>query len=581
MGIVAVLPSPRVRAPLWEGKVASSQRKGALVTPLYAFSLVPVMCVALLLFFTVIARPRLGLGIAAFAVTIAAWTLSLLLTFFEPLAPIGQRFAASGAFVVAGYLHLAWDYTSQKSYAIVWLTYFGAALCTAAGAIFPGLLYDPISLTAGSMFWPAMGLAVVGASLPLWIMARAYREAKPDDKRPLAAFVIGGIVMYIGAWSNAMLIASGYALPYGLFLILGALFVIATIISESQAPEERKLLENSLLYSSLTALVWAGFLFGVIAVISGPGASLSGPYGIGALFLLCMAAIAFEPLRRVIFHKLATRLFPERAPAERLAKALVVHEERADQAERLAELGAFTSAIAHEVRNPLGVIGAHVKLLERADAPVASITAIKQQLERASSFVDELVQYGRPRPLELRQISLPVFLQLAISTAKQGRARLAEAVTVDLEVDDGVASIEGDQGQLLQVIVILIDNAILAMHEHPPEEGARVLVSASRIAQEHVEIAVEDNGPGIPEDILGRIFEPFVTGRGRDHEVGGTGLGLAIAARIAERHAGALEVGEGDALRGARLVLTLPVKQSVPGMHASAAPEHGVTGGAP
>lgn len=539
------------------------------MTPLYAFSLVPVMCVALLLFFTVIARPRLGFGIASFAATIAAWTLSLLLTFFEPLAPIGQRFAACGAFVVAGYLHLAWDYTSQKNYVVVWLTYLGAAACTAAGAIFPGLLYDPVSLTAGSMFWPAMGLAIIGASLPMWIMARAYREAEPDDKRPLAAFIIGGLVMYVGAWSNAMLIASGHALPYGLFLILGALFVIATIISESQAPEERKLLESSLLYSSLTALVWAGFLFGVIAVISGPGASLSGPYGIGALFLLCMAAIAFEPLRRVIFHKLATRLFPERAPAETLARALVVHEERADQAERLAELGAFTSAIAHEVRNPLGVIGAHVKLLERADAPVASITAIKQQLDRASSFVDELVQYGRPRPLELREITLPVFLQLAISTAKQGRTNLAEEVAIDLEVDEKITPLEGDQGQLLQVIVILVDNAILAMHEHPPQEGARVLVTASLLETEHVEIAIEDNGPGIPEDILDRIFEPFVTGRGRDHEVGGTGLGLAIAARIVERHGGRLTAGESARAGGARLVLTLPLKQSVPGMHAT------------
>ena len=555
------------------------------MTPLYAFSLVPVMCVALLLFFTVITKPSLGGGIASFSASIAAWTLSLLLTFFDPVAPIAQRFAACGAFVVAGYLHLAWDYTSQKNYIIVWLTYLGAALCTGAGVVFPGLLYDPVSLTAGSMFWPAMGLAMIGASLPMWVMARAYREAPKQAKRPLAALVIAGVVMYLGAWGNAMLLASGRALPFGLFLILGALFVIATIVSEAQAPEERKLLESSLTYSSLTALVWAGFLFGVIAVISGPGASLSGPYGVGALFLLCMAAIAFEPLRRTIFKVLAVRLFPDRAPAEHLARALIVHEERADQAERLAELGAFTSAIAHEVRNPLGVIGAHVKLLERANAPEASITAIKQQLERASGFVDELVQYGRPRPLELRQIALPVFLQLAISTAKQGRADLEEAEQVSIELDitgaDAISSIEGDQGQLLQVLVILLDNAILAMSSSSPrgddEDIARILVSARALSEAEaaslasstmsVEIAIEDSGPGIPEDILERIFEPFVTGRGRDHAVGGTGLGLAIASRIIERHGGEISAGQSEAMGGARLVLRLPVTQSVPGMH--------------
>ena len=535
------------------------------MTHLYAYSLLPVLSIALLLFFTVTARPMPKPGLAIFCASIAAWTLTLLLIFFEATAPIAQRGAACGGFVVAAYMHLAWDFTGQKNYAIIKLAYVMAALFTAIGAFFPGILYDPLSLSAGPIFWPSMAAAVIGASLPLWAMARARRHAQPQRRRLLTAFMIAGVVMYASTWGNAVSLAYGQTRPLFLLLLLGAMLVIARVISQAQGRVEQKVLEHSLTYSSLTALVWAVFLCGVFMLLSGPAHALLTSNPSSLLFVLCMSAIAFEPLRRHALNKLAHIALPERAQADQLARALIAQEERTDQAERLAELGAFTSAIAHEVRNPLGVIGAHVKLLERTGTPQAMLDPIRAQLERASEFVDDLVNYGRPRPLTLRALSLADLLALGASTARQGRQTTPQELAIDFDIHPQLPHIEGDQAQLLQVLVILLDNAMLA-------GAARIRMRAARCqAPDMICLSVEDDGPGIPAELMERVFLPFVTGRAREPGIQGTGLGLAIAHRIVERHSAHIEAKKSAALGGARFDIMLPVRQPIPG--ASPAPE--------
>src|SRR5207302_10990589 len=128
---------------------------------------------------------------------------------------------------------------------------------------------------------------------------------------------------------------------------------------------------------ALAAVLPAGVLFGVMRFT---GDAL-GTYRLGALFLLCMAALAFEPLRQGLQEWLGGKLVPDRAGAPALARALASQEARADQAARLAELGAVASAVAHEVRNPLGVLAAHLKLLERAGAPPETLADMPAQID--------------------------------------------------------------------------------------------------------------------------------------------------------------------------------------------------------
>src|SRR4051812_3067452 len=93
------------------------------MNPLYAYSLLPVIAVAALLFFTAVLRGRNARGLALYCLSIAVWCGALFLLSWQSTAPLGQRLAALGTLTSAGFLHAAWDATRQRSYALVWLAW--------------------------------------------------------------------------------------------------------------------------------------------------------------------------------------------------------------------------------------------------------------------------------------------------------------------------------------------------------------------------------------------------------------------------------------------------------------------------
>src|SRR5205814_9698581 len=137
--------------------------------------------------------------------------------------------------------------------------------------------------------------------------------------------------------------------------------------------------------------------------------------------------------------------------------------------------------------------------------------AAREPIRRGGHFVDELLRYGRPRPLELRLGALDATSDLAISTARQG---LGGAVDVEIERVRAPSAppIEADQGQLSQLLVILVENALLALRDC----DRRVLRVSTVAEGESVRLCVEDSGSGVPPALLPRLFQPFVTGRRRD-----------------------------------------------------------------
>jgi signal transduction histidine kinase len=524
--------------------------------PLYAYSLLPVLSVALLLFFTAARRGRSAWGLAMYCLAVAVWCASLWLCCLPSTAQLGRRLAASGAFVVAAFCHLAYDASQQASYRMVWLAYLSASIIAAVGLVFPGVLYDPVTFSAGMLFWPGMALAVGAALLPFSQLVSAYRAASAERRGYLRALFLSGLVGLLGAWINALLLTHHFGVPHGLYLVLASLLLLGHAIRSHEPLADRRLLERSLLYAALAAMLSGGFLFGVMTLISASAEPLLTQYRLGALLLLIMAALAFEPLRQQLQESIGRRLLRARVSSSQLAHALAAQEVRADQAERLAELGVFTSAVAHEIRNPLGVVSAHLRLLERQGVAPETLEAIREQVRRAERFVEDLLRYGRPRPLELRVVDLEPMLALAVSTARDGFGMPCPEVIVEINTAAGV--LEADQSQLLQALVILIDNALLALVDSPQ----RRLQLASRMEGERVRITIDDSGPGIPPELMARLFQPFVTGRKREGARSGTGLGLAIVRRIAERHQGTISAGASP-LGGARLEIDLPRCQSV------------------
>ncbi|MCO4763614.1 MAG: hypothetical protein KC502_19035 [Myxococcales bacterium] len=232
---------------------------------------------------------------------------------------------------------------------------------------------------------------------------------------------------------------------------------------------------------------------------------------------------------------------------ERSRRALV-------EAEKLASLGAMAAGVAHEVRNPLGVIRSSASLLEEGlpagdsqDRKVCGF--IREEVDRLDGFVGAILDYARPVTVKWRQVDLRDVAQRAVVLAG---AHLGER-QVRIE---GTATVAGDEDLLVQVILGLVVNAA----EATLGDGNIVIVLSpgepEPTASGFAAIDVCDDGDGVAKVDQTKLMEPFFTTKAR-----GTGLGLAMASRVSEAHGGRLEhVGMGLSERGATFRMTLPIE---------------------
>jgi signal transduction histidine kinase len=221
--------------------------------------------------------------------------------------------------------------------------------------------------------------------------------------------------------------------------------------------------------------------------------------------------------------------------------------------ESLARMGEMAAVVAHEVRNPLaGIKGVLQVVGQRLPAESGDRRALQQatlRLDSLQALTEELLLFARPRPPEPAPLGL---LTLARETAELLRADPALAgLAVEARGDAG--DLHGDPRQLRTVVANLLRNAA----EATGGKG-RVIVEI-RDRRGEIELRVEDNGPGVPEEQRERIFEPFFTTRAR-----GTGLGLAIVRRVAEAHGGQVTVEPAPG-GGARFRVRLPRGAPPPG----------------
>jgi signal transduction histidine kinase len=226
-----------------------------------------------------------------------------------------------------------------------------------------------------------------------------------------------------------------------------------------------------------------------------------------------------------------------------------------DQREALRRQREFAADASHELRTPLSVIRASVDDLGRhASEPVASVgsalTDIRDEVDHLTAMVDDLLLLARSDSGAVELERVPVDLGDVASTAAAALSRPATERGVAVLVDPAPAELSGDPARLRQLVMILIDNAI----RHSPS-GGRVLVRVRTEGPDAL-LVVEDDGPGIRDEDLPRLFDRFYRAAGAPGD--GTGLGLAIAAWIAERHGGRIE-GANRAERGARFTVRLPI----------------------
>jgi PAS domain S-box-containing protein len=232
------------------------------------------------------------------------------------------------------------------------------------------------------------------------------------------------------------------------------------------------------------------------------------------------------------------------------------------QAQRDAAWGEVARRLAHEIKNPLTPIQLSAerlrrRLLSTMKAPDAEILdrathTIVQQVETMQQMVNAFSEYARAPEMRITRFSVN---QLVTDVADLYRSQDPRA-HIKLSLDERLEMIEADRGRVRQIFNNLVTNALEAL-ENVPKPALEITTRIeSGDDASYAVISVCDNGPGFQRELLGRVFDPYVTSKPK-----GTGLGLAIVKKIVEEHGGRIDA-DNRPEGGARVRVVLPVKDS-------------------
>jgi signal transduction histidine kinase len=278
--------------------------------------------------------------------------------------------------------------------------------------------------------------------------------------------------------------------------------------------------------------------------------------------LLVLVALTALVTGHGLMRSRARRIAAEQEAAR--AREELALQARVDDCEQrrqsLAAFARLASHVAHEVRNPLSSILLNTELLEEEAAKcqcdnaeaVALIASIKREAERLQHLTDEYLAFARPpRPAAAHQSLNAVAEELAHLVREEARR---SGITVETRMSRDCPCAVVDPHQIKQAALNLVRNAMQAM-----PGGGRLSISTSVEADGSVTLAVDDTGPGIPEELRCQIFEPFFTSKPQ-----GTGLGLPLAAHIVRDHGGEIDFGKAPG-GGARFTIKLPASRAESG----------------
>jgi two-component system sensor kinase len=234
----------------------------------------------------------------------------------------------------------------------------------------------------------------------------------------------------------------------------------------------------------------------------------------------------------------------ERRVAQRLAA----------ERSRLADIGAVTAQVAHDIGNPVSAISMQVQLIsrylkrgepvEKLEKPVERLVA---ELRRLEGLVREFLDFAREQRLEMSDVEVPELLQMVAENWQP--IATSQRIAVAVKCDDPSLSIHADRGKLHRVLDNLVKNALEAIGDGP----GSVHLTASAPDSDRIRISVEDDGPGISDKVqLFRLFETT--------KENGSGLGLAVSRQIIAAHGGELRFASRTP-RGATFLVDLPRQQ--------------------
>jgi signal transduction histidine kinase len=232
----------------------------------------------------------------------------------------------------------------------------------------------------------------------------------------------------------------------------------------------------------------------------------------------------------------------------------VTEAERASEELRrnraLVAIGQMTAQVAHEIKNPLGGVRLAAQVLARKlgddEQALEVIRRIESSVDHLARTVSELNQFARPREMTLAPVRLDALMDelLQMVGDRVAEKRIDVVRAYDPDLPEGMF----DEDELRKAFINFLINALDAS-----SEGGRLYVSVEAEVPEQVRVTVRDEGQGMDEETLRRLFEPFYTTKST-----GTGLGMAIARKIVEQHRGRLDVRSVEG-KGTTVTVTLPL----------------------
>jgi len=238
---------------------------------------------------------------------------------------------------------------------------------------------------------------------------------------------------------------------------------------------------------------------------------------------------------------------------EERTRALKDAQDKLVRSEKLAVVGQLASSVAHELRNPLGVIKNVVYYLNMLDLVKESpevkdnLNIIVQEIENSDKIITDLLEFSHSK----KPVFLPEDINLIVKEILD-RMRISPGIELVLDLKDGLPEIEVDALQIHQVLYNITKNALEAM-----ENGGRLTIKTALVDSDaFVGVSISDTGPAISKENRPKIFEPLFSTKTK-----GTGLGLSVCSSIVEHHGGSIEVIS-EAERETTFTVKLPVKRA-------------------
>ncbi len=497
------------------------------MTPFAALALYPLLAISNLVAITALRLGRsFGIGLWSLSMMLSLWVVCLVALEHPESAGLSERYLPIGIMLAGPTVHAAADLIPlRKGY--LYLAYSYGVLVAALGMLFPRAYYQSGFAGPGPLFWPVAFLSTIAVLWSSLWMLHAARCSEGLMRRRRLALAVGTIFAALGSGAATAghifgLLSIAWAAPP---LYVAILLVSYAILSGQSG--RRRLISQDIVHTLITAVLgsFGVTLYFYLLPILAPDTTL-----FWILFITFIAALPLDPLRSLLVEFVGRRLFEAPIGLPDMANQIGASNTRADHAEGLAEIGTMASAVAHELRNPLGVIKAQAALLERRGADAKSVARLREQVDRASQFIDDLLHYSRPRPLATELLSVGAKLRMVVDSFQDSHPE--NSTQIEFAACEGNDEIEADPDALADVHHIILANAIAT--------GCTLIHIDVVSSASAVTVHITDNGPGVPPQLTETLFDPFVTGRGRDTKYPGTGLGLAIAKRWMARHGGTI-----------------------------------------